>query len=231
MTERPTSPEATLSSAAYDLLRRQILSGRLEPGQRLTMEFLKSECQVGVTPVREALNRLVSEGLVELEDNRGFRVARVSAGEMRDLFETRCVVENQALRLAMARRRQDWLDAVVLAYHRMRYRPRQDDPGGLSEAWEALHRAFHMALVAGCGLATLTAFCDRLNMRTERYRRLSLLYERGGRDPDREHRAIFDAVMEGDADRAAQELERHYRLTAELLSNGFAAADRRAAPG
>lgn len=225
MTARSAAPEATLSSAAYERLRRQILSGRLEPERRLTMEFLKAEYQVGVTPVREALNRLISEGLVELEDNRGFRVARVSAGEMRDLFETRCLIENQALRLAMARREQEWLDSVVLSYHRMHYRPRWDDPGSLSEEWEALHRTYHMALIAGCGLATLTAFCDRLNLRTERYRRLSLVYERGERDPDREHRAIFEAVMEGDADRAARELQHHYRLTAEILSNGFAAAD------
>ena len=210
----------TRASVVYSRMREDILSGALPPNQHLMMEFLKERYQTGISPLREALSRLAMEKLVILQDRRGFSVAPISHDELIDLFETRCLVEEQALRKAMAVPRNfEWLEVVALAYHRLGFVPRfqGQGTGEFNLEWEQLHKRFHMALVSGCGLPTLVAFCKQLNDRTDRYRRLSVRQERSSRDPAKEHGMIFDAVMKGDVELAVKHLRNHYMLTARLL--------------
>lgn len=209
----------TLSSVVYGQMREDILSGSLQPNQRLMMEFLKARYRAGISPLREALSRLTAENLVTLQEQRGFRVAPISLGELVDLFETRLLIEEQALRRAMTAKNPEWLEGVVLAYHRLRFVPRLQEQGSdeLNPDWEQLHKRFHMALVSGCGLLTLTAFCKQLSDSTDRYRRLSVRQERAQRDPAKEHGMIFDAVLKGDVELAVRHLREHYMFTAALL--------------
>src|SRR3990172_5019394 len=82
----------TLASSVYERLRQDVLTGELLPGHKLRIDALRLRYGVGASPVREALNRLVSEGLVTLEDQKGFRVAPVSLDELRELTHTRCLI-------------------------------------------------------------------------------------------------------------------------------------------
>ena len=91
----------TLSAVAVTRLRNDILSCALPPGERLRLDALKTLYGVGFSPLREALVQLCAEGLVELEEQRGFRVAPVSADDLTDVTNTRVDIETLALRGAL----------------------------------------------------------------------------------------------------------------------------------
>jgi len=84
---------------AYNNLKSDVLAGRFNPGERLTEEHLAKSLGVSRTPVREALHKLESEGLVKPLESRGFSVARDSREEMEDLFDIRAALEGYAIRL------------------------------------------------------------------------------------------------------------------------------------
>ena len=92
--ERPRS----LTSAVQERLRADILSTRLLPGQKLHIAGLAKQFSVSLAAVREALSRLVADGLVQASDQRGFRVSPVSPADLRDVTQTRVDIEGLALR-------------------------------------------------------------------------------------------------------------------------------------
>jgi DNA-binding GntR family transcriptional regulator len=83
----------------YNNLKADVLAGRFNPGARLTEEHLAKKMGVSRTPVREALHKLASEGLVQPLESRGFSVARDSREEMEDLFDIRAALEGYAIRM------------------------------------------------------------------------------------------------------------------------------------
>jgi DNA-binding GntR family transcriptional regulator len=138
-----------------DLLER-IVAGELAPGSRLRQEALAAELGVSRTPLREALARLVSEGLVELIPNRGATVARRDFNDMEHAWRARLVLEPGAARLAAQRRKAE--DVERLRQTVRRQREVADD---LSASF-AVNRDFHLALVAASGNAHLLRFADLL---------------------------------------------------------------------
>jgi DNA-binding GntR family transcriptional regulator len=214
---RPAPSTQTIN--VYDKLREDLLSGRLEPGRKLQMRFLTEAYQVGQTPLREALNRLTAEGLVDSHEQRGFYVTQISRAELEELTKTRCWVESLALRQAMAASTPQWEEALIVAHHRLSRTPRslnaeqfEDNP-----EWERLHRIFHRTLIAQCGSISLVAFCGQLADQLYRYRRLSIRKAFPGRHVADEHQAIVNAALSGDADRAAALLTAHFTATAEVI--------------
>jgi DNA-binding GntR family transcriptional regulator len=125
--EKP-GPVTTQASTLCDRLRKDLLEGRLKPGRKLQIKFLTDEYEVGQTPIREALNRLASEGLVELRDQRGFVVTGISVDELRELTKTRCWLEETALRESMEAASPEWEEGLVLAWHRLSKTPRSTAP-------------------------------------------------------------------------------------------------------
>jgi len=85
--------------STYNNLKSDVLAGRFNPGERLTEEHLAKSMGVSRTPVREALHKLESEGLIKPLESRGFSVARDSREEMEDLFDIRAALEGYAIRL------------------------------------------------------------------------------------------------------------------------------------
>lgn len=227
------APNSTQATTVYDRLRDDLLSAKLEPGRRLPMRLMMERYEVGQTPLREALNRLTAEGLVDCRDQAGFSVAGISRSELAELTKTRCWVEGLALREGMAAATPQWEEDLVLAHHRLARPPRslsaerfEDNP-----EWERLHRAFHRTLIAQCGSGPLVAFCRQLAERLYRYRKLSISKAFRWRDVAEEHRTILDAVLAGDAEHAAALLTKHYTLTAEvILSDAAIFPDAGAAP-
>ena len=113
------APAITRTSAIYERLRRDIIQGTLLPGEKLRIEVLRAKYDVGGTPLREAMNRLSTEGLVTQSEQRGFRVTPVSADELLELTRTRCWINEVALRELIARGGRDWEEQVLLALHRL----------------------------------------------------------------------------------------------------------------
>lgn len=209
----------TQASTAYQRLRDDVLSGRLEPLRKLQMRFLTDFYTTGQTPLREALNRLSAEGLVESRDQRGFFVAGISEAELIELTRTRCWVERIALTESMAAATPAWEEELVLAHHRLGRAPRSLHPDRFESNpdWERLHGLFHLTLISGCGSRPLIAFCRQLADQLYRYRQLSIRKVFATRHVGDEHRAILEAVLDRDGARACDVLESHYRKTAEAI--------------
>ena len=89
---------------AYWCLRQEIIDGSLKPTEKLGIDFLRQKYGFGASGIREALSRLVSDGLAESEPQRGFRVSPVNREELRDITASRQVIEVEALRQSMASR-------------------------------------------------------------------------------------------------------------------------------
>lgn len=219
-TTRMTSPApSTRTLDLYDKLREDLLSGALKPGQKLQMRFLMEAYRAGQTPLREALNRLTSEGLVEAREQRGFLVSPVSRSELQELTMTRCWLEGLALRKSMEAATPAWEEALVVAHHRLSRTPRSLNPEKFEDNpdWERLHRTFHRTLISQCGSTPLIGFCDHLADQLYRYRRVSIRRAFPSRKVTDEHQAIMTAVMDREVERAVALLERHYQQTADVI--------------
>jgi DNA-binding GntR family transcriptional regulator len=213
--ERPRS----LTSAVQERLRADILSTRLLPGQKLHIAGLAKQFSVSLAAVREALSRLVADGLVQAFDQRGFRVSPVSHADLADVTRTRIDIEGLALRRSIEVGDQAWLDAVELSHEQLRAVPYRypDEPGVHYEQWVVRHRIFHRALVNACGSPWLLGFRDVLHEQSERYRRLSIRDVSKARDVEAEHAAIVAAVLRRDADTAVAALAKHFNVTMRFV--------------
>ena len=209
-----------LTLRAYERLRSDLLHGVWTPGVKLPMNQLRERYATGASPLREALSRLVSEGLVVYNDQRGFVTAGVSPDELQDIVRTRVALESMALAHAVEQRSAQWEEALVLAFHRLSRTPRSTDPDRYAEnpLWEQQHRAFHVALLSACDSRVLLSFCDQLYDRAYRYRQLAARKAYKHRNELDEHRTIFDAVMAGRLSEAQQLLAEHYERTAQIFS-------------
>ena len=98
----------SLARLAYEQLRSDLLHGYWPPGKKLLMHELRTRYQTGASPLREALNRLATEGLVMHSEQRGFSAALVSVERLRDLVRTRIDIESLAVRRAFERRNREW---------------------------------------------------------------------------------------------------------------------------
>lgn len=212
--DRSVRKETSATHAAYLQLRDMILTGRLPPGEKLKIDDLRHLLGFGASPVREALSLLTSDMLVERIDQRGFRAAEASKANFEELLTLRCTLEDMALRQSIARADAGWEEALVLSHHRMRKAKQLSNA-----AFEAAHKAFHMALLAASGSAMLERLCSQLYDLNIRYRFLAAAtatYQ--ARDIDSEHAAILEAALAHDADRASGNLLAHYRRTGEYLT-------------
>lgn len=209
----------TLSEQAYDGLRRDILQGGYAPGEKLLLDAASERYGIGINPIREALNRLSSEGWVERKSQRGFFVSTLSINDLEELVRTRVWLETRALQESMSNATEQWEDRLVLAYHRLARTQRQltSEAGReINQTWEDRHREFHMVLIENCRSSWLVSFCATMLDQSVRYRNLSVnaTYERRG-DAQVEHQALLDAVLDRDPDMATQLLEAHYVRTLE----------------
>lgn len=214
----------TLANQAQDLLRRDILSGSLAPGQRLRTKDLQARYGLGLSPLRESLQRLSAEGMVVNDAQRGFAVAPVSVAELRDLTVARTALESTMLPMAMQLGSADWEGDIVAAFHRLSRTPLPHDPAAMADAslWELRHRSFHHALVAGCGSPWLLRLHGQLVDQSERYRKIRILHHLESqaqvRDVNAEHQAVMEAVLRRDAAQAVALMTQHLVATSDATA-------------
>ncbi len=188
----------------YDALRARILDGSVAPGARLRQEALADELGVSRTPLREALRRLASEGLVELEANRGARVPALTRADLMAAYDARLAIEPGAARLAAVVRDEAALrrmDGAIAAHRRA---------SGSAALFEA-NRAFHLALVAAAAnehLSRLAEFLWAARIGALIYGRQDETAAEVAADAD-EHAAIAAAVAAADADEAERLVREH----------------------
>src|SRR5712671_6846375 len=113
--EQPS--KVSLTQSAYERLRADLLSCRFEPDERLNISELCAAMGVSLGAVREALSRLTAEGLVVAEPQRGFRVAPISAEDLKDLTAVRSEIELLCLKDSIAHGDVRWEAGLVAANH------------------------------------------------------------------------------------------------------------------
>jgi DNA-binding GntR family transcriptional regulator len=212
--------KTTAATLVYRKLKGDLLRGAFASGEKLLIEQIALRYGVGTNPVREALNRLAAERMVDREDQRGFSVPMLSIEHFRDIVKTRCWLEGLALGESVRNRTEAWEDDIVLSLHRLLRTPflfgtdaRDADD---NREWEIRHRQFHRALISNCGSPWLRRFCEELMDQAERYRYIAATSTYPRRDSDGEHRRIADAALNGDAEAAVRHLVAQYELTLAL---------------
>lgn len=208
----PASP-ATLTTTLAGRLRDAILRGDLEPGSKLVLDRIRAGFGVSLSPLREALCRLESEGLVEAEDQRGYRVSPVSADNLTEVIRLRVELEGMAVREAILHGDAAWEGRVVSALHQLSRCVRGARSAEEQEVWEARHRAFHAELISACRMPLLQQFCETLHDQSDRYRRIFLKDNAPDRDVPAEHAAIAAAMVERRAEDAVRLLREHVERT------------------
>lgn len=214
---RPADIEGadTLSERAADLIERDILAGRLAPGIRLGILDLADRYEIGATPLREGLSRLLSSGLIVSIGQRGFRVAELSKEDLADITCMRLTIELEALRLSMARGDDTWEAGILSAIHQMR---RYTERTGSnfregSPEFDRLHKSFHSALLAACGSKRLLAAHSELYDQAYRYRRVMMRKFSSAKRFIAAHQALADCVIARDGSAAKVMLTAHLRST------------------
>jgi DNA-binding GntR family transcriptional regulator len=204
--------QRTLADRAFVALHDAILTGQLEPGERLPIEQLGGVLGMSAMPIREALRRLDAAGLVENVPHRGARVTELSLADLAEIYEARLALEPlAAARAAEQFSERDARTATELL-HELEARPDDDSAG----TWAA-HKAFHFALYEAAGSSWLLRLIEPLWEMSHRYL-LSVKVPRKLDSRGAEHAMILQACIECDSERAALLLSDHLETTANDVS-------------
>lgn len=228
MREMPTvsndeDPASTLVESIYRKLHRHIVDGVYQPGSKLRVEQLKLGYQVSGSTIREALTRLISDQLVHVAGQRGFRVSPMSLSDLEDLTYARIVIECAAARDSISRADEEWEVRLISAFHRLsRSQERLRGNPDTFEEWEQRNGEFHEALVAGTHSEWLKRLRLILFQQSERYRRLSSRDASSRIDVHDEHKAIFEAAISHNADAVEELLQNHIQRAVKVLTRNAA---------
>jgi len=203
-----TPRPAPAKDRAYAFVKERILDGAYPGGELLSEGEVAEALEVSRTPVREAFLLLEAEGLMRLYPKRGALVVPVSPDEIRDVMETRMLIERHAAdRLARAgAAAEPVLDELRAILSDQQRKLEAGDMAG----FVATDRAFHHAIVAATGNAILQRISDSLRDRQRRM--VAVTVARDPTTPRRflaEHQEILGAIATGEADEAARLVERH----------------------
>jgi DNA-binding GntR family transcriptional regulator len=217
--EESDTPPRTRVEGAYLALRRDIIEGRRAPGEKLRVEHLKDEYGVGAGTLREAFSLLVSDALVVAEGQRGFRVTPMSLEDLRDITQTRILLETEAIRLSLRAADARWEAGVLAAWHRLTRAEEQLGRRSREKVreWELCNQAFHESLIANCDSRWLRYLLGIVYRQSERYRHLTISNRGAPRDVHAEHAAIFEAAMAGNVKQASAAVARHIGMTFETV--------------
>jgi DNA-binding GntR family transcriptional regulator len=212
-------PDAALAAgdpgAAVDvaeILRVDIINGRLEPGSKLRFADLQARYGIGISPLREALSRLASDRMVVQETNRGFHVPHLSLSDFRSITDLRVLIEGHATQESVRRGGDDWEDALILAHHRLKRLERKEAEAKgdvVSPEWEKRHREFHRTLISACGSEWTLHFCDILHDQFDRYRRAAGRTGSTQMKLAQQHDRLIEAATNKDADLVIEIMKQH----------------------
>lgn len=196
---------APISSSLFSQLQKDILTGKLAPGQKLTEQAICQEYKVSRTPVREALRQLETEGLVENILNRGSFVIGLSQQDFEDMFALRKIYEIQAVKWAIERITDDEMEALEETFEFMEFYTLRNDVDKMLTINAGFHQIIYEASHNRMLRQLLSSYQIYFKYRsgedvyTDNY--LSRVLE--------EHRMIFKAFTEKDIEAGAEAMELH----------------------
>lgn len=205
---------ATAEEEAYGYILTRIRRGEYRPGDRLKAEQIATAIGMSRMPVREALRRLATEGLLVMRPNRGAAVAVLAREDVQEIFEMRSVLEGLAVRLATTNVDQAALSNLSLLLDMME---RAMETANLEE-WLGRHRQFHEYLCSLSQRPRLLHQIASLHTAVEPYVRMWFLHAERPVSVREEHEEIIAAVRSHDADHAETVMKTHISTTAPDLA-------------
>jgi DNA-binding GntR family transcriptional regulator len=217
------SNHTTVSEQAFQVLRQDVLSGRHAPEIKLKLDTLQTLYGFSSSPLREALNRLVQEGLVKADERRGFRVTPISPADLADITKMRLMLDIPALTDSIQTGDDAWEAAIVAAFHRLEKIESRlpQGPVVLDAEWSRRHRDFHMAMIAACPSERQLSWSMSLFDQAERYRHFAARNRTVSKKKDEEHRLLMNAVLRRDAATATMLLSEHIASTQTNVMTAF----------
>jgi DNA-binding GntR family transcriptional regulator len=194
-----------LAENAYTQLRNLILSGQLPPDSAITENAIVEKLAIGKTPVREAMRRLVLEGLLDVTPRLGYTVVGISQRDVDDIFQLRVILEVGAAQLAAASMTPEVLDRLQ-ALSTTGYDP--DDPESI-ERYAAMNAEFHDIIATLSGNRRLAELITRLMLESRRFIQIAQLTPEHGREVVVQHAAIVQAFRSGDRDAVRDAVRLH----------------------
>jgi len=216
---RDVSVAASLTEGVYHQLRADLLSCRIRPGEKLNLRHICTRLDASTGAVREAVARLVSDGLVDAAVQRGYWAAPVSVEALINLTQARVEIEILCLRESILNRSITWESELLAAGYMLANTQLncEEDAHQVSDDWTQSHKRFHQALVSACPNPYLLQMRDQLYAQSERYRQMSVSLAESERDMQREHRLLQEAVIARDIEGAAASIRSHLEETTRII--------------
>ena len=210
------------STTLREEIEEMIAMGKLPPGQHLDETELASLFGVSRTPIREALIQLASMGLVDMRPRRGAYVATVNAGQLVEMFEV--MAEFEAMCGRMAARRMSKPEQLALKEAHQACQEAADAAD--ADAYFYQNEIFHSLIYSGSHNSFLASQASNLHRRLRPYRRLQLRVRDRVNTSFHEHDEVVQAILAGDAERAALLLRAHITIQGERFADLIAALPR-----
>lgn len=176
----------------YERLKTYLLSGNIQPGGRVHQKMCAEILEVSRTPIREALQRLASEGLVEQSDDKGFRVSKLNEEELEELFDMRSVLEAFAMRLICQRVTQETIDHLSRYVNESENALTRQEPDGVFESNTAFHNTLYLLIQ---DRKRFVSMLNNMKDQILRYRKQTLMhYDRAQKSIDA-HKKILLALQ------------------------------------
>jgi GntR family carbon starvation induced transcriptional regulator len=206
--------EKNLVNQCFNAIKDGVISGKYWPGSKLNISGIAAEMKVGPTPIREALSRLSTTGLVKYIDNCGFIAAPISEIEVRDLFQTFVELEQLALEKALSHGQDTWEAGIVAALYQLSLVEKGETlTPHLYPLWKERNDAFHRALIAGCPSACLLGLRNDVYQRFDRY--LNLIFSLEFKNQEsvqldhKEHEILAAIALERNKEKMAFLIKEH----------------------
>ena len=197
----------TKQQAIYQRLKSSILEGKLAPGQRLIIDEIAEEFGLSIIPVREALQQLQSERLVEIRPHAGATVSSITHRDIEEVFTILEGMEAVTVRRIAESRPPGLESRLKTLIIQMDQAEKRDEV----EKWSALNMKFHLVMSEATGMPWLHEITSRVLDNWDRIRRHFFHEEDEHRftEAQKEHHAILKALCQGDADQAEKLVRRH----------------------
>lgn len=205
---RRTQPRSLAGNAA-EQIRRRIVDGELKLGQALSETTLAAELGISKTPIREALVRLEAEGLIQILPQRGTFVFPLSEVDAHALSDFRCLLEIEALRIAM----RDHAPALVAALKAVLAKMQPSRSHSASMQYRALDDRFHRAIIEHSNNAYLAAAYENIAVLVQTLRNRLVIDVRTHAQSLKDHKNLVRLVEKGDVEKAAALLKEHVART------------------